>query len=332
MGVKIRDIDLGDFPLLLAPMEDVSDPPFRALCKKNGADLMYTEFISSEGLIRDAAKSVMKLDIYEYERPIGIQIFGYDIDSMRKTTEIVEKTNPDIIDINYGCPVKKVACKGAGAGILQDIPKMVQMTAEIVKSTHLPVTVKTRLGWDDDTKYIVEVAERLQDVGIEALSIHGRTRKQMYKGEADWRLIAEVKNNPKINIPIFGNGDIDSPEKAVEYKKKYGVDGVMIGRASIGYPWIFNEIKHYIKTGQHLAPPSVTDRVEAAQTHLNMSVDWKGEILAVNEMKRHYSNYFKGIPHFKDYRIKLVTSFDLNEVKDTLEEIKDKFSGAEFMV
>ena len=332
MGVKIRDIDLGDFPLLLAPMEDVSDPPFRALCKKNGADLMYTEFISSEGLIRDAAKSVQKLDIYEYERPIGIQIFGYDIDSMRQTTEIVEQTNPDIIDINYGCPVKKVACKGAGAGILQDIPKMVKMTAEIVKSTHLPVTVKTRLGWDDDTKYIVEVAERLQDVGIEALSIHGRTRKQMYKGEADWHLIREVKNNSKIHIPIFGNGDIDSPEKAVAYKKEYGVDGVMIGRAAIGYPWIFNEIKHFVKTGQHLAPPSIADRVEAAKTHLEMSVDWKGEILAINEMKRHYSNYFKGISHFKDYRIKLVTSFDLNEVRDTLEEIKTKFSDAEFMI
>lgn len=332
MGIKIRDIDLGDFPLLLAPMEDVSDPPFRALCKKHGADLMYTEFISSEGLIRDAAKSVQKLDIYEYERPIGIQIFGYDIDSMRQTTEIVEQTNPDIIDINYGCPVKKVACKGAGAGILQDIPKMVKMTAEIVKATHLPVTVKTRLGWDDDTKYIEEVAERLQDVGIEALSIHGRTRKQMYKGEADWTLISAVKNNPKIKIPIFGNGDIDSPEKAVAYKEKYGVDGVMIGRASIGYPWIFNEIKHFVRTGKHLPPPTIADRVAAAKTHLEMSVEWKGEILAINEMKRHYSNYFKGIANFKDYRIKLVTSFDLNEVRDTLENIKEKFSDAEFMI
>ena len=249
MGVKIRNIDLGDFPLLLAPMEDVSDPPFRALCKQHGADLMYTEFISSEGLIRDAAKSVQKLDIYEYERPVGIQIFGHDIDSMIRTTEIVEQTNPDIIDINYGCPVKKVACKGAGAGILQDIPKMVEMTKKIVETTHLPVTVKTRLGWDDYTKYIVEVAERLQDVGIEAISIHGRTRKQMYKGEADWNLIREVKNNPRMRIPVFGNGDITSPEKAVEYRNTYNVDGVMIGRASIGYPWIFNEIKHFIKTG-----------------------------------------------------------------------------------
>lgn len=322
MGVKIRDIELGDFPLLLAPMEDVSDPPFRALCKKNGADLMYTEFISSEGLIRDAAKSVQKLDIYEYERPIGIQIFGSEIESMRKTTEIVERTNPDIIDINYGCPVKKVACKGAGAGILQDIPKMVEMTKVIVESTHLPVTVKTRLGWDDDTKYILEVAERLQDVGIEALSVHGRTRKQMYKGEADWSLIAKIKENPRINIPIFGNGDITTPEKAVEYKERYGVDGIMIGRASIGYPWIFNEIKHFVKTGKHLAKPSIKDRVSVARQHLEMSVDWKGEILAINEMKRHYSNYFKGLANFKEYRIKLVTSFDLNEVRDTLDEIE----------
>ena len=316
---KIRDIELGDFPLILAPMEDVSDPPFRALCKKHGADLMYTEFISSEGLIRDAVKSVQKLDIYEYERPIGIQIFGYDIESMKQATRITEQTNPDIIDINYGCPVKKVALKGAGAGILQDIPKMVEMTKEIVKSTHLPVTVKTRLGWDEDSKYIVEVAERLQDVGIEAISIHGRTRKQMYKGEADWSLIADVANNPRMNIPVFGNGDIDTPEKAVEYKNRYNVDGVMIGRASIGYPWIFNEIKHFINTGEHLAPPTVNDRVEAAIQHLEMSVEWKGEILGIAEMKRHYTNYFKGIAHFKKTRMKLVTSFDLNEIRETLD-------------
>ena len=330
MGVKIRNIDLGDFPLLLAPMEDVSDPPFRALCKRYGADMMYTEFISSEGLIRDAAKSVQKLDIYEYERPIGIQIFGADIDHMRQTTEIVEKTNPDVIDINYGCPVKKVACKGAGAGILQDIPKMVEMTAEIVKATDLPVTVKTRLGWDDNSKYIVEVAERLQDVGIEAISIHGRTRKQMYKGEADWTLISEVKNNPRMKIPVFGNGDISSPQKAVEYKNKYGVDGVMIGRAAIGYPWIFNEIKTYIKDGTILDPPTMKERVKITREHLELSLKWKGEILAINEMKRHYSNYFKGIPHFKDYRTKLVTSFDLQEVYDTLDEIEDKFAAVEF--
>ena len=328
---KIRDIELGDFPLILAPMEDVSDPPFRALCKKHGADLMYTEFISSEGLIRDAVKSVQKLDIYEYERPIGIQIFGYDIESMKQATRITEQTNPDIIDINYGCPVKKVALKGAGAGILQDIPKMVEMTKEIVKSTHLPVTVKTRLGWDEDSKYIVEVAERLQDVGIEAISIHGRTRKQMYKGEADWSLIADVANNPRMNIPVFGNGDIDTPEKAVEYKNRYNVDGVMIGRASIGYPWIFNEIKHFINTGEHLAPPAVNDRVEAAIQHLEMSVEWKGEILGIAEMKRHYTNYFKGIAHFKKTRMKLVTSFDLNEIRETLDEIKENADRYEFV-
>ncbi|MCO5260061.1 MAG: tRNA dihydrouridine synthase DusB [Crocinitomicaceae bacterium] len=319
--VKIRDIELGDFPLLLAPMEDVSDPPFRALCKENGADLMYTEFISSEGLIRDAAKSVQKMDIFEYERPIGIQIFGSEIESMRQCAEIIERANPDIIDINYGCPVKKVACKGAGAGILQDIPKMVKMTEAIVKQVKLPVTVKTRLGWDDNSKYIVEVAERLQDVGIEAISIHGRTRKQMYKGQADWTLIEKVKNNSRMRIPVFGNGDIDSPEKALEYKNRYGVDGVMIGRASIGYPWIFNEIKHFVKTGEHLPKPTVKDRVEVARRHLEMSVKWKGESLGVAEMKRHYTNYFKGIAHFKEYRMKLVTSFDLEEIYQILEEI-----------
>lgn len=325
MSVKIRHIDLGDFPLLLAPMEDVSDPPFRALCKRHGADLMYTEFISSEGLIRDAAKSVQKLDIYEYERPIGIQIFGSEIESMRLTTEIVEKTNPDIIDINYGCPVKKVACKGAGAGILQDIPKMVEMTREIVKATHLPVTVKTRLGWDESTKYIVEVAERLQDVGIEAISIHGRTRKQMYKGDADWTLIAAVKNNPRMKIPVFGNGDISSPEKAVEYKAKYGVDGIMIGRASIGNPWVFNEIKHFMKTGEHLAAPGIKERVAVTLEHLEMSVKWKGVGLGIVEMKRHYANYFKGIPFFKEYRTKLVMSENLEEIKATLFDIEKQF-------
>lgn len=328
---KIRDIELGDFPLLLAPMEDVSDPPFRALCKQHGADLMYTEFISSEGLIRDAAKSVQKLDIFEYERPVGIQIFGSDIDSMIQATQLTEQANPDIIDINYGCPVKKVACKGAGAGILQDIPKMVAMTAEIVKATKLPVTVKTRLGWDDDTKYVVEVAERLQDVGIEGISIHGRTRKQMYKGVADWTLIAEIKNNPRMHIPVFGNGDIDTPEKAVEYKNTYGVDGIMIGRASIGYPWVFNEIKHFVKTGEHLEKPNVQDRVDAALQHLEMSVKWKGETLGVVEMKRHYTNYFKGIGHFKEKRMKLVTSFDLQEVREILLKIKENASEYYFV-
>jgi nifR3 family TIM-barrel protein len=320
--VKIRSIELGEFPLLLAPMEDVSDPPFRALCKKYGADLMYTEFISSEGLIRAAAKSVQKLDIYEYERPVGIQIFGHDIESMKTSAQIIEKTNPDIIDINFGCPVKKVTCKGAGAGMLQDIPKLVKMTEEIVKITNLPVTIKTRLGWDDKSKFVVSTAEKLQDVGVEAISIHGRTRQQLYKGDADWTLIGEVKNNPRMRIPIFGNGDIDSPQKALEYKNRYGVDGIMIGRASIGYPWIFQEVRHYIKTGEMLTPPSVFDRVEAAKQHLEMSVTWKGIQLGIAEMKRHYSNYFKGIAHMKEYRMKLVTSFDLNEIRDTLNFIQ----------
>lgn len=321
--VKIRSIELGDFPLLLAPMEDVSDPPFRALCKKHGADLMYTEFISSEGLIRDAAKSVQKLDIYEYERPVGIQIFGHDIESMIQSTQIIEKTNPDIIDINFGCPVKKVTCKGAGAGMLQDIPKLIKMTEAIVKATNLPVTVKTRLGWDDDSKFVVSTAEKLQDVGVEAISIHGRTRKQLYKGDADWTLIGEVKNNPRMHIPIFGNGDIDSPQKALEYKNRYGVDGIMIGRASIGYPWIFNEVRHFMKTGELLKPPTIADRVDAAKQHLEMSVRWKGELLGIAEMKRHYSNYFKGISHFKEYRMKLVTSFNLNEIIDTLNYVQE---------
>jgi len=328
--VKIRDIELGEFPLLLAPMEDVSDPPFRALCKKHGADLMYTEFISSEGLIRDAAKSVQKMDIYEYERPVGIQIFGYDIDSMREATKIIEKTNPDIIDINFGCPVKKVTCKGAGAGMLQDIPKLVRMTDEIVKATNLPVTVKTRLGWDDQSKFVVSTAEKLQDVGVEALSIHGRTRVQLYKGDADWTLIGEVKNNQRMHIPIFGNGDIDSPEKAVEYRNRFGVDGIMIGRASIGYPWFFNEVKHYMATGTHLETPGIKERVEAAREHLLMSIQWKGQTLGIAEMKRHYTNYFRGISHFKEYRMKLVTSFDLNEIMETLDYIAAHEAEFEF--
>jgi nifR3 family TIM-barrel protein len=310
-------------------MEDVSDPPFRALCKENGADLMFTEFISSEGLIRHAAKSVEKLDIYEYERPIGIQIFGSEIESMKESARIVEQTQPDILDINYGCPVKKVACKGAGAGILQDIPKMVKMTAEIVKSTSLPVTVKTRLGWDDSTKYIVEVAERLQDVGIKAISIHGRTRKQMYKGEADWTLIGEVKNNTRINIPVFGNGDIDSGEKALEMKNRYGIDGVMIGRASIGYPWIFNEIKHFLKTGDHLAPPSFNDRLKMAKRHVELALKWKKEILAIVETRRHYGNYFRGTPNFKDFRIRLVTSDTKEELMQVFDDIEAHFSELE---
>ncbi len=307
-------------------MEDVSDPPFRALCKKFGADLMFTEFISSEGLIRDAVKSTQKLDFFEYERPLGIQIFGHDVESMRKTTEICQRANPDIIDINYGCPVKKVTRKGAGCGILQDIPKMVSMTAEIVKQTHLPVTVKTRLGWSEDTKYIVEIAERLQDIGIEAISIHGRTRQQMYKGEADWSLIAETKNNPRLHIPVFGNGDIDTPKKAVEYKNRYGVDGIMIGRATIGNPWFFDEIKHFIKTGEEKPKISIAERVEVVKEHLRFSLEWKGDKLGVVEMRRHYSNYFKGIDNFKPIRMKLVTLDEPQELFSVLNEIVEVYS------
>jgi tRNA-dihydrouridine synthase B len=327
---KIANIELGEFPLLLAPMEDVSDPPFRALCKKHGADLMFTEFISTEGLIRNAAKSTQKLDIYEYERPVGIQIFGSELEPMIESARIIERTNPDLLDINYGCPVKKVVCKGAGAGILQDIPKMIRLTEAVVKATSLPVTVKTRLGWDDSSKFIVEVAERLQDVGIQGISIHGRTRAQMYKGDADWSLIAEVKNNPRMHIPVFGNGDIDTPQKAVEYKKRYGVDGVMIGRASIGYPWIFEEVKHYYRTGEMLPPPTLSQRVDAATEHLRMSVKWKGEKLGVVEMRRHYANYFKGIPNFKQLRMALVTLDSYDELESTLTQISRDFAGYSF--
>ncbi len=323
--VKIRHIELGDFPLLLAPMEDVSDPPFRALCKKHGADMMYTEFISSEGLIRDAVKSVQKMDIFEYERPIGVQIFGSDEESMVQAAQIIERVKPDLIDINYGCPVKKVACKGAGAGLLQDIPKMVQLTKAVVNAVNVPVTVKTRLGWDDSTKNIVETAERLQDIGIEALTIHGRTRKQMYKGEADWSLIGAVKNNQRMSIPIFGNGDIDSPEKARLYRDTYGVDGIMIGRASIGYPWIFNEIKHFLASGEFINPPTFQERLDAIEEHLDFSIQWKGEKVGIAEMKRHYGNYFKGIPHFKTYKSALVMANELVEVKEIIREIKTMF-------
>ena len=324
--MKIGNIELGDFPLLLAPMEDVSDPPFRSVCKQNGADLMFTEFISSEGLIRDAEKSTQKLDVYDSERPIGIQIFGDKIESMKKAASISEAANPEIIDINYGCPVKKVACKGAGAGILLDIDKMQKMTSEIVKQVKKPVTVKTRLGWDDNSIKIVEVAERLQDVGIQALTIHGRTRKQMYKGEANWEYIAEVKNNPRINIPIFGNGDINSPEKAKKYKNKYGVDGIMIGRSAIGNPWIFNEIKSYIKENKHIKKPSLNDRIETVKKHLDFSIKWKGEKLGLIEMRRHYTNYFRGMDNFKKHRIKLILSESKNFTLETLNEIANVYS------
>ncbi|EFK59585.1 tRNA dihydrouridine synthase DusB [Sphingobacterium spiritivorum] len=327
MSVKIGDhIDLGNFPLLLAPMEDVSDPPFRYVCKQNGVDMMYTEFISSEGLIRDAAKSRQKLDIFEYERPIGIQIFGSEIEHMRQSSEICSLANPDLIDINYGCPVKNVVCKGAGSSLLQDVDKMVAMTKAVVEATHLPVTVKTRLGWDDNTKNVYEVAERLQDVGIKALSIHGRTRAQMYKGQADWSMIRDVKRNPRIKIPIFGNGDIDSVEKAAAWRQEFEVDGIMIGRASIGYPWIFREIKHFFETGQRLEGPTIVERVEVCRTHLTKSIEWKGEKTGIFEMRRHYANYFKGIPNFKEYRMKLVGLQSHHEIHEVLDEIQHQFT------
>ena len=328
--MKIADIELPEFPLLLAPMEDVSDPPFRALCKEQGADVVYTEFISSEGLIRDAAKSVIKLDIYEKERPVGIQIFGAELESMLEAVDIVEQSNPDIIDINFGCPVKKVVCKNAGAGILRDIPLMVKLTEEIVKRTKLPVTVKTRLGWDSDSIKIVEVAERLQDVGIKAISIHGRTRVQMYKGVADWGPIAEVKNNQRMHIPVFGNGDVNTPEAAIKMRDEFGLDGAMIGRASIGYPWFFREVKHFIQTGKHLDPPTMQERVGAARRHLSMSIDWKGEKLAVYETRRHYTNYFKGIPNFKPLRMSLVSAETSDEVFETLEKAGKEFADFDF--
>ena len=324
--VTIGKHQIGEFPLLLAPMEDVSDPPFRAVCKENGADMMYTEFISAEGLIRDAAKSRQKLDIYDYERPIGIQIFGEKIESMREAAAIAEAAGPELIDINYGCPVKKVAGRGAGAGILLDLPKMQKMTEEIVKQVSLPVTVKTRLGWDENSIYIVEVAKRLQDAGIQALTIHARTRAQMYKGHSDWSYIAEVKNHPDIHIPIFGNGDIDSPEKAVAYKEKYGVDGIMIGRAAIGNPWIFKQIKHYMATGEHLPPPDMNERVATVKKHLRFSIEWKGERTGIFEMRRHYTNYFKGLINFKPYRQQLVTLEEPAAIFDLLDEIAVKFS------
>jgi tRNA-dihydrouridine synthase B len=324
--IKIRDIELPDFPLLLAPMEDVSDPPFRALCKKAGADLMYTEFISVEGLIRDAHKSRQKLDIFDYEKPIGIQIFGADIEHMEGVVPIIEEADPDLIDINFGCPVQKVVCKMAGAGILRDIPLMIKLTERVVKASNKPVTVKTRLGWDDDSINIVEVAERLQDVGIEALAIHGRTRKQMYKGEANWEWIAKVKENQRMKIPIFGNGDVDSPQKAKLYKERYGVDGIMIGRASIGYPWIFREVKHYLETGEILALPTTAERVEAARQHLRYSMEWKGQKLGILEMRRHYTNYFRGFENIKNYRMQLVSTDVPAELFAILDEIEAVYS------
>lgn len=328
--VRIGNVELGEFPLLLAPMEDVSDPPFRALCKEQSCDMMYTEFVAVQGLIRDVEKSLKKIELFEEERPVGIQIFGGELDAMVQAVNVVEKFKPDVLDINYGCPVKKVVGKGCGAALLQDIPKMVEMTKAIVDATNIPVTVKTRLGWNDQSKYIIEVAERLQDIGIKAISIHGRTRKQMYKGVADWSMIADVKNNPRMNIPVFGNGDIDSPEKAKEYKDRYGVDGMMIGRAAIGYPWIFKEIKHFLNTGEKLAPPDIEERARVARKHLLHSIEWKGERVGILEMRKHYTRYFKAYTGIKPFRMRLVTSDNPDEILGIFDEIVERYSAHEF--
>jgi tRNA-dihydrouridine synthase B len=328
--VKIGNTSLGKFPLLLAPMEDVSDPPFRALCKEFGADMMYTEFISTDGLIRNAEKSVKKLDIYEDERPIGIQIFGSDFDAMRASAEIVERANPNLLDINYGCPVKKVVCKEAGAGILRNIPKMIALTKAIIDNTNLPVTVKTRLGWDEETINIVEVAERLQDIGVQALSIHARTRVQLYKGHSDWSWINKVKENPRLTIPVFGNGDIDSPEKAFEYKNKYNVDGIMIGRGAIGNPWVFREIKHYFEHQTILPPPDVHERLYAVKKHLKRAIEWKGNNLGLLETRMHYASYFKGLRDIKEFRSRLVNTLEYQEVLDILDEMEVRYTSLEY--
>ena len=320
--MKIGNIQLGENPLFLAPMEDITDPSFRMVCKMNGADFMYTEFVSSDGLIRDGQKSVRKLDIYDFERPIGIQLYGHLIDSMVEAALIAEAASPELIDINFGCPVKKIANRGAGAGMLRNIPLMIEMTKAIVKSVKLPVTVKTRLGWDDDSKHIVEVSEQLQDTGIQSLTIHGRTRAQLYKGNADWTLIGVVKNNPRMKIPIVGNGDIDGPVKAKEMFDKYGVDGIMIGRATVGRPWIFRDIRHYLNTGELLPEPSVNEKADLALLHLDKSLEYKEGKRAIFEMRRHLSNYFKGLPHFKETRLKLLTTADVNEIKKIIEEIR----------
>lgn len=330
--VKIGNVDLGEFPLLLAPMEDVSDPPFRKLCKEQGADMVYTEFISADGLVHDAANSLKKLEIFDYERPIGIQYFGGQIENMIEAAEMIEAKNPDVIDINFGCPVAKVACRMAGAGLLRDVPHLVRLTEAVVKSTKRPVTVKTRLGWDESTINIVEVAERLQDVGIQALTIHARTRVQMYKGEANWSWIARVKENPRLHIPVFGNGDVDTPQRALEYHRRFGVDGIMIGRASIGYPWIFREVKHFFATGELLPAPDIEERVRAARQHLGDSLAWKGPKLGVLEMRRHYAPYFRDLPNIKPFRARLVTEMEPAVLFEILEEIGEVYSGMELAV
>ncbi|MDF1573636.1 MAG: tRNA dihydrouridine synthase DusB [Bacteroidales bacterium] len=323
--MRIGNLDLGDLPVFLAPMEDITDPSFRYLCKKSGADVMYTEFISSDGLIRDGAKSVKKLDIFDYERPMGIQLYGHVVESMVEATHRAVAAGPDILDINFGCPVRKIANRGAGAGMLSNIPLMMKMTRAIVKASPVPVTVKTRLGWDDQHKIIKEVAEQLQDQGITALTIHGRTRAQMYQGRADWTLIGEVKQNPRMQIPVIGNGDISNPLEAKEAFDRYGVDGIMIGRAAVGKPWLFRHIKQYLKTGQLLPEPTVAEKVDMARMQFEKSLEFKEGPVGIYEMRRHFSNYFKGLPHFKEMRIKLLTSLDVDEILALLEQIRELY-------
>ncbi len=323
--MRIGEVELGEKPLFLAPMEDVTDPSFRYVCKQFGADVMYTEFINADGLIRDAGSSVAKLNIYDYERPIGIQLYGHIIESMVEAARIATACRPDIIDINFGCPVKKIANRGAGAGMLRDINAMVEMTKRIVEATSIPVTVKTRLGWDDESKNIVEIAERLQDVGIKAITIHGRTRAQLYKGKADWTLIGAVKANPRITIPVIGNGDIDGPVIAGEMFEKHGVDGIMVGRASFGRPWIFREIKHYLSTGQLMEPLTASQKVEIAKMHFQKSLEVKGHKTGILEMRRHFSAYFKGLPNFKEIRLKLLTSTEPEVIEGLLELIRSTY-------
>jgi tRNA-dihydrouridine synthase B len=323
--LKIGNILLGENPLFLAPMEDITDPSFRMVCKMYGADFMYTEFVSSDGLIRDGKKSVRKLNIYDFERPIGIQLYGHLTDSMVEAALIAEEAKPELIDINFGCPVKKIANRGAGAGMLRNLPLMIEMTEAIVKSVKLPVTVKTRLGWDEDSKNIIEISERLQDVGIQALTIHGRTRAQLYRGNADWTLIGAVKNNPRIKIPIIGNGDIDGPLRAKEMFDRYGVDGIMIGRATVGRPWIFRDIRHYLNTGELLPEPSVNEKADLALLHLDKSLEYKEGKRAIFEMRRHLSNYFKGLPHFKETRLKLLTAVEVDDIRSIIYDIREKW-------
>lgn len=323
--MKFAGVTLPDFPLFLAPMEDITDPSFRMVCKNLGADVMYTEFISSDGLIRDGRKSVKKLDIYDYERPIGIQLYGHLIDAMVEAAIIAQEANPELIDINFGCPVRKIANRGAGAGMLRNIPLMIEMTEAIVKAVKLPVTVKTRLGWDDDSKNIVDIAEQLQDTGIQGITIHGRTRAQLYKGSADWTLIGEVKNNQRMKIPVIGNGDIDGPVIAKEMFDRYGVDGIMIGRATVGRPWIFRDIKHYLKTGEVLPEPSINEKADIALLHIDKSLEFKEGKRAIFEMRRHLSNYFKGLPHFKETRLKLLTAVEIDEIKAIINDIRLKW-------